>query len=150
MRINAMLEESGGELTPEIEEALRLTADNFEEKAESYAKTIASYRAIITNCGDEIKRIEAYKRTCENIIKRMAEALTHAMRVFGNDKMTAGTYRLSLRRYQALAINDENQIPDRFFDFEPKLRRKDVMAALKDGERIDGCDIEWKRSVTIR
>ena len=33
--LNAMLEENGGELTPEIEEALRITEDNFIAKAEA-------------------------------------------------------------------------------------------------------------------
>ena len=32
-RLNAMLEESGGELTPEIEEALAINRDNLQVKA---------------------------------------------------------------------------------------------------------------------
>ena len=45
VRINDMLMETGGELTPELEDALIINADNFQVKLENYATSIHRFDA---------------------------------------------------------------------------------------------------------
>lgn len=148
--INAMLEENGGELTPEIEEAMIITEENFLAKAEAYGATIAEYDAQAEACANEIKRLNAYKKTCENVSKRMKERLSDAMTAFEKDKVTAGTFRLSLRKSQAVVIEDEMLIPDCYKDFVPTIRKNDIKEALKNGEIIAGASLENRQSLQIR
>ena len=148
--INAMLEENGGELTPEIEEAMQITEENFLDKAEAYGATISEYDAQAEACAAEIKRLTAYKRTCENVSKRMKERMADAMQAFSRDKVTAGTFRFSFRNSTAVRIENEDIIPDEFFKTERTLNKRDLMDALKAGEYIAGAALETRKSIQMR
>lgn len=148
--INAMLEENGGELTPEIEEAMQITEENFMAKAEAYGATISEYDAQAEACAAEIKRLQDYKRTCENVSRRMKERLSDAMHTFNRDKVTAGTFRFSFRSSTAVRIENEDIIPDEFFKTERTLCKKELMDALKAGEYIAGAALETRKSIQMR
>lgn len=148
--INAMLEENGGELTPEIEEAMQITEENFLDKAEAYGATISEYDAQAEACAAEIKRLTAYKRTCENVSKRMKERMADAMQAFSRDKVTAGTFRFSFRNSTAVVVQNEDIIPEEFFKTERTLNKRDLMNALKAGEYIAGAMLETRKSIQMR
>lgn len=148
--LNAMLEENGGELTPEIEEAMLITEENLITKAEAYGATIREYDAQAEACAAEIKRLMAYKKTCENISKRMRERLSDAMQTFEKDKLTAGTFRFSFRKSTSVSVDDETIIPDEFFKVEPTLKKKELLDALKAGELIAGASLATNYSLQIR
>lgn len=148
--LNAMLEESGGELTPEIEEALQITEENFIAKAEAYGATIREYEAQAEACAAEIKRLTAYKRTCENVGKRMKESLTEAMHAFNTEKVTAGTFRFSFRKTTAVVIENEDIIPEDFIRMERVICKKELMDALKNGEYIAGASLAERQTIQIR
>ena len=74
-RINDALMESGGELTPELEEALLVNAENFAVKVEGYAASIRKFDALAEAADAEIKRIQAIKKTATNSAKRLKESL---------------------------------------------------------------------------
>lgn len=148
--LNEMLEANGGELTPEIEEAMQITEDNFIAKAEAYGATISEYDAQADVCAQEIKRLTAYKRTCENVSKRMKERLTDAMHTFNTDKVTAGTFRFSFRKSTAVVIENEDIIPENYFKTERTLCKKELMDALKAGEVIAGASLEQRQTIQMR
>jgi hypothetical protein len=148
--INAMLEENGGELTPEIEEAMQITEENFLDKAEAYGATITEYDAQAEACDAEIKRLLSYKRTCQNVSRRMKERLSEAMRAFHRENVTAGTFRFSFRNSTAVRIENEDIIPEEFFKTERTLCKKELMDALKAGEYIAGAALETRKSIQMR
>lgn len=148
--INAMLEETGGELTPEIEEAMLITEENFISKAEAYGATISEYDAQAEVCAQEIKRLQAYKKTCENVSKRMKERISDAMMTFDKDKVTAGTFRFSFRKSTAVVVENEELIPEEYFRTERTICRKELMDALKAGEVIAGAMIETRQTLQMR
>lgn len=148
--INAMLEETGGELTPEIEEAMLITEENFISKAEAYGATISEYDAQAEACAQEIKRLQAFKKTCENVSKRMKERISDAMMTFDKDKVTAGTFRFSFRKSTAVVVENEELIPEEYFRTERSICRKELMDALKAGEVIPGAMIETRQTLQMR
>jgi hypothetical protein len=148
--INAMLEETGGELTPEIEEAMLITEENFISKAEAYGATISEYDAQAEACAQEIKRLQAFKKTCENVSKRMKERISDAMMTFDKDKVTAGTFRFSFRKNTAVVVENEELIPEEYFRTERTICRKELMDALKAGEVIAGAMIETRQTLQMR
>lgn len=148
--INALLEENGGELTPEIEAAMQITEDNFIAKAEAYGATISEYDAQAEACAAEIKRLTAFKKTCENVSKRMKERLTDAMHTFNTDKVTAGTFRFSFRKSTAVVIENEDMIPEDYFRTERIICKKELMDALKAGEVIVGATLQTRQSLQMR
>lgn len=148
--INAMLEETGGELTPEIEEAMMITEENFISKAEAYGATISEYDAQAEACAQEIKRLQAFKKTCENVSKRMKERISDAMMTFDKDKVTAGTFRFSFRKSTAVVVENEELLPEEYFRTERTICRKELMDALKAGEVIAGAMIETRQTLQMR
>lgn len=151
-RLNAMLEESGGELTPEIEEALAINRDNLQVKAEGYATSILKYKAMAEMIANESKRLAAMKKTCENICDNMKKRLAKAMQDFEINGIEAGTMKLSLRKSTSVVIDDDLNIPADCIKVETsidKTKVKEHLKALKEGETI-GAHLETNYSLQIR
>lgn len=150
LRINELLEESGGELTPEIEEALMLNAENFEIKADGYIESISRYKALAEAADVRIKEMQRIKKTAENIEKRLKERLLQAMMVMEVDKMEIGLRKLSFRNSTAVSITDETHIPAEYIIVETKVDKMKIKDALKNGEIIPGAELVNNRSIQIR
>lgn len=112
--------------------------------------TISEYDAQAEACAAEIKRLMAYKKTCENVSKRMRERLSDAMHTFDKDKLTAGTFRFSFRKSTSVLVEDETIIPKEFFKVEPTLKKKELLDALKAGELIAGASLATNYSLQMR
>lgn len=150
LRINELLEESGGELTPEIEEALMLNAENFEIKADGYIESISRYKALAEAADVRIKEMQRIKKTSENIEKRLKERLLQAMMVMEVDKMEIGLRKLSIRNTSAVNITDETHIPAEYIIIEQKYDKTRIKDALKNGEIIPGAELLTNKSIQIR
>jgi ribosomal protein S8 len=150
LRINELLEESGGELTPEIEEALILNEENFLTKSEGYIESIARYKALAEAADVRIKEMQRIKKTAENIEKRLKERLQHAMVVMGHDKVDVGLRKLSLRSSTAVSITNEVAIPAEYIIVETKVDKMKIKEALKNGVVIDGAELVTNKSIQIR
>lgn len=150
LRINELLEESGGELTPEIEEALMLNAENFKIKAEGYIESISRYKALAEAADVRIKEMQRIKKTSENIEKRLKDCLLQAMMVMGVDKMELGLRKLSIRNTSAVNITDEAHIPAEYIIIEQKYDKTRIKDALKNGETIPGTELVTNKSIQIR
>ena len=150
LRINELLEESGGELTPEIEEALILNEENFLTKSEGYIESIARYKALAEPADVRIKEMQRIKKTAENIEKRLKERLQHAMVVMGHDKVDVGLRKLSLRSSTVVSITNEDAIPAEYIIVETKVDKMKIKEALKNGVVIDGAELVHNTSIQIR
>lgn len=150
LRINELLEESGGELTPEIEEALILNEENFLTKSEGYIESIARYKALAEAADVRIKEMQRIKKTAENIEKRLKERLQRAMVVMGHDKVDVGLRKLSLRSSTAVSITNEVAIPAEYIIVETKVDKMKIKEALKNGVVIDGAELVTNKSIQIR
>lgn len=148
-RLNAMLEETGGELTPELEEALAITEANFVTKAENYGKAILHYKQMVAAAKAETDRIKAIQKTCENAIARMEERLRDAMILFDKPKVEMATLKLSLRKSERVVIDDENNLPADCIVVKTEVSKTEVKRHLKAGETI-GAHLEENQSLQIK
>lgn len=106
-RIEALLEENGGEITPEIEEALTLTAEALPKKVDGYGILIRQFAAAEAACDAEIKRLQGLKKTAQNAQRGMKERILYAMQTFGYDKLAGETTKFSTRRSTAVEVDDD-------------------------------------------
>ena len=148
-RLNAMLEENGGEVTPEIEEALAVNETNFVQKAESYGYAILHYKAIVAAVKAEKDRLDAIKKTAENAIARMEERIVAAMQQFDRPKVEADTLKLSLRRSERVVVDDENEVPADCKTIKVEISKTDLKRHLKAGEMC-GAHLEENQSLQIK
>lgn len=106
-RIETLLEENGGEITPEIEEALTLTAEALPRKVDGYGKLIRQFAAAEAACDAEIKRLQALKKTAQNAQRGMKERILYAMQTFGYDKLTGDVTKFSTRKSTAVEVDED-------------------------------------------
>lgn len=79
------IEDNGGELTPELEEALAVTDNNFREKLSNYRKLVASIESDVAACKEEAERIMSIRKTKENTVKRLKGTMLEAVLQFGDN-----------------------------------------------------------------
>ena len=89
------LEENGGELTPELEEKLLLTQDNFKTKLNGYVNVINEISSKIDACKTEEKRISTLRKSREKSINRLKEIVQRCVINFG-DINKSGNYSIEL------------------------------------------------------
>lgn len=150
LRINELLEELEGELTPEIEEALIINEDNFLAKSEGYIESIAYFKAKQEAADVRIKEYQRIKRIAENAEKRLKERMQWAMEVLGRDKVEVGLHKMSLRSSQAVNITNEAHIPNQYIKVETKIDKESLKRDLKAGLVIEGAELVTNKSIMIR
>ena len=63
------LEDNGGELTPELEEKLAVTQEDFKNKIKSYGEVIKSLKGEIDTIDKEIARLKEEKKQEESCLQ---------------------------------------------------------------------------------
>lgn len=150
LRINELLEESGGELTAEIEEALMLNEENFIAKSEGYIESISKYKALAEAAKVRIEEMQRVKKVAENIEKRLKERLLWAMDTMGRDSVEVGMRKLSIRNTQVVNIICESAVPNEFIKVETSIDKAKLKERLKTGEIIPGAELRYNQSIQIR
>lgn len=112
-RIEDLLEQNGGEITPEIEEALTLTAEALPRKVDGYGVLIRQFAAAEAACDAEIKRLQGLKKTAQNAQRGMKDRILYAMQSFGFDKLAGETTKFSTRSSKAVEL-DEDVLLDKY------------------------------------
>jgi hypothetical protein len=154
--IISYLEEIGGEASPEVMEALQITRDAFNKKAEAYAYVILKLESEVDVIAAEIKRLQELKKSKDNGATRMREALTQAMLLFGEEdqkgirRYATPTLSLSTRKSESVSIDDEKAIDSRFLVTKHEVSKSAISEALKNGLSVDGASLKTKYNVQIK
>ena len=125
----SLMEENGGEVNDEIIEELAIRRENFQYKAEAYAKFILKLESEADQAAAEIKRIQALKKAKENTVARLRESLLAALMVFteedakGIRRYETPLAKLSTRKSQAVEVLDEQLIPADFWVIKKEVSK---------------------------
>ena len=147
--LNCMLEESGGELTPDIEQALEINQSNFIVKAENYGKAILHYKAMEAVIAAEQDRLLQMKRTIQNTQQRLKDSIADAMHLFGKDSMEFDTLKLSFRKYTQVMIDENANIPNEFIKVKTEIDKAGIKEALKT-RNIQGCRLQENLNLQVK
>lgn len=148
-----LLEENEGELTPEIEQSLALTEQEFQEKAVSYAYVIKGFDGTESIIDAELERLLKLKQQAARRKELFKDRLSAAMLQFGVEKIETPTLKLSFRKSEAIEITDETCIPTAFQEEVPatwKISKTKIKEAIKAGEIVPGAQIVTKQNLQIK
>lgn len=112
------IEENGGELTPELEEQLNITQEEFRNKIKSYSSVIKMLENDISDIKEEKSRLNDLQKSKEKTIERLKKIMIDAVELFGDTTKSGGKYidygtgKVSIRNVQSVEI--EENITDRF------------------------------------
>lgn len=101
-----LLYETGGELTPEIEEMLTATEMALSAKADGYNTLLRKMKAHSEACAEEIRRMQAMKKVAENAQKRVREHILDVMSCNGIRKIEGEFCKMSLSERAGLVIDE--------------------------------------------
>ena len=144
-----VLEENGGELTPELEEQLAITEESFKDKVESYAKVISLYQDHLAAIKRETERLKKLKESKERLIERLSKIIIEAIENFGDEKpktkvkyIDYGTGQVSIRKSQAVQLYDDNikhiiECLNDVLDIETDNNQLDVIDSINEDAFID-------------
>lgn len=124
------IEENEGEITPELEEQLRISQDEFEDKIRSYTCVIRQLEYDLSAIKDEKARLDAIKKSKEKTIERLKQVMIEAIQMFGDTSKTGvkfidyGTGKVSLRKSESIELNDDKlkAFTNRFISYFNWLR----------------------------
>lgn len=105
--LEALLEENGGELTPEVEERLADTSESLVRKADGYGALIRKTSAASTMIADEIKRLQAMKKVTDNTVKRLKEHIATVMEATGMTKLDGDLTKFTLTHSTSCEVDED-------------------------------------------
>ena len=107
------LEENGGELTPEIEERLKLNEEEITSKVKNYVEYINKLKADKAAIKAEKDRLAALDKSKDNTIKSLTNLVLYAINNFGKEDKKGkkffdwGTGKVSIRPSTAVEIDTD-------------------------------------------
>lgn len=150
--IISVLVENGGELTPEIEQALQINQKDLYRKSESYAYAIKELDGEIDIIKSEIERLQALITKRDKSISRMKETVLKAMELYEINKIETPMIKISVRESEVIEIINENQI-EPIFKVEKvtiNISKSAIKEAIKSGISVDGAIIKKNKSLQIK
>ena len=150
--IISALEDNGGEVTPELEQAMAITEDQFMAKSVDYGQAIITLRSMAAAAKDEKERLASLQKFYENAEKRLSGALLNAMELFGKPKVETPTMRLSTRRTAATVIDDLDMVPKQYTTTKVEVvaDKKAIKEAIMGGEDVPGARVVENVSLQIK
>jgi 5-hydroxyisourate hydrolase-like protein (transthyretin family) len=115
-----LLDELGGELTPEIEEALQINREELEAKVKAYIHIIKIRESNNLAIDLEIERLQGLKQTNLNTIQKLKDVLLETTKLqgykgkTGNYKLDFDTVKLYTAGSKAVEITDITKLPEEY------------------------------------
>lgn len=133
-------------------EALETIEDEFESKLENIGKVIQSLDADTQAIDYEIKRLQEKKRAIQSNQKNLKQYVEHEMNLIGKERIKTPLFNFNIQNNPpSVDIIDDKYIPKDFYiEQEPKLDKRSLLKALKNGEVIKGVEVKQTRGLRIR
>ena len=141
-KIFEAVEENDGELTPELEEELNITSENFKDKIEAYCQVLTIYKSDVECCKNEKDRVNSIQNVKKNTIERIKQRLLEATEMFGeigkkgNKVIETPTRKLYTQERSSIEENElrSKKLVQYVLDFIRELQQQGI---LELGEEID-------------
>lgn len=101
-----------GEATDELVAKLGITEDNLKDKIADYLQVIKRYQCDAKECSDEVARVNQIKKTRDNTLRRLKDAVLEAVLMFGstgksgNKVIEGSTYKIYSRNTTTTVLDD--------------------------------------------
>jgi hypothetical protein len=146
--IELALENSEGEITPEIEELLAEQGER-ERWLRGCARSALNARAAQAGLKSEIDRLKSLLELWEKKEEKMLAAVRH---IGGEEPRDLGFARIAFRSSEAVKIDEgmEGQLPDAYTVATFRPDKKEILKDLKCGATIPHCTLEKRLNMTLK
>lgn len=165
VQIEAMLEETGGEITPEIEAAWQETGASLTAKVDGYNALIRKLEYRSNVLALEIKRLQALKKTADNSSDRLRAHIFNVMDTFDIPRIDGSFCKMYTSERSAMEVNEdvllskyskviekaEKGLPV-WLTLVPKIDKTSLKDTCKadESKMPEGVEFVKKKSLTIK
>lgn len=128
-----------------------LTGD-IDVKVTNIALVVKHLQAEEAAIAEEVKRLQEKKAIRVSKIDRLKKYMLEGMQLSGIEKTTdvRATVRIQ-KNPPSVHITDESMIPDQYYvEVSPRLDKKSVLDAMKDGDEVPGAEMVQTVGVRIK
>jgi len=135
------VEDAQGELTPELENELMINEKELHSKSISYMEYISSKESLNTRIDDEIKRLQALKKSNNILISNLKGRLLQAVKLYG--AFEVGLTKFGTRKSQQVIVEDVNGLDKEFKTIKvtESANKKAIKDSIKSGNPVPGCEL---------
>jgi len=139
--LKAQLEDSLGELTPELEQALIINKTELQSKSIAYFEIIGGKESLVERAKAERDRCNAIIKREENIINYLKSRLLDAVNIFG--PFECGLVKFGSRKSEQIIVDDVNELPKEYKTIKvtETANKAELKRAIKAGESITGVEL---------
>lgn len=134
LQIFSELEENGGDLTPELEEALQITKEDLDVKVQSYNFMLTQLKANNEAIQKEQDRLTNLAHCNDVIIEKLEERLLTAVKTLGTEDKGVFTLNLptiTLKTGKSTSIEISGEVDSKYKQFDIKLSNLDDATTTK-------------------
>lgn len=148
---NGEVNEETGEYTVDETALAELKVDRV-AKVDNILRYMKNLEAEADAIKAEIATQQSRLKHRENVLSRLKEIIRQSMERNGETKLQLPIADLSLRKSETTVIDDEEALPDKFFNvtITAKPDKKRIKEALKAGEEVAGAHIEVKQNLQVK
>lgn len=133
---------------------IQIVAGQIEQKAGNVCQFIKILETTAEQFRTEEQRISTARKALENKAERVREYMKQALLTANIDKVSAGTFKVSVGLSPgSIAIDDLASIPPRFLTVIPEQYQPDkaaIKTAIKAGEFVPGAHLDCGFQLRIR
>jgi len=149
-RLLSLVEDSGGEITPEIETALDVNSVSLATKVDGYGYLLDRLPALVTYWKDQRDQAARVARGLEAFEKRLKDNLKYALIEAGMLSVSGGSVKFSVSPSAAALELNESELPREYLMTVTTLvpDKERIRADLEAGVEIPGAAL--RRGTTLR
>lgn len=148
-QLETMLEDENCEVSKEcLMDTLEAVEGEYTDKVNAYCKLIKNLKAEAEDIGEEVKRLQAKKRSREKNIERLKDTLATSMQLVGKEKIKTPLFSLYGLKQDKLCITGDVPEEYKVEYITKKNDEKAIKQALLDGKELGFAKLIG--SVTVR
>lgn len=151
LELISQVEQAEGVLTPELEQALIINKSELEVKSIAYIEIIKQRESLNERIDNEIKRLQALKKSNDTLVSKLKNNLLNAVNLFGNYE--AGFIKLSTRKSKQVVVDyDVNDLPKQYkvVKVTETADKVAIKKAIESGETVYGCRLVENVNLSIK
>lgn len=151
MELFGRIEMADGVLTPELEEELIIKKSELEVKSIAYVEVIKQRESFNDRIDEEIKRLQAMKKSNDTLVSRLKSNLLQAVSIFGNYE--AGFVKIGTRKSKQVVIDyDVNDLPKQYKTVKvtETADKVAIKKAIESGQTVYGCRLVENVNLSIK
>lgn len=141
--------ESGEYTEEELKFAIDSVNGEISEKLEGYAMVVKNLESDIAGLKAEEKRLADRRKSLEEGVKRMKEAMQDTLLQYGEKRVKTAKFTISLRKSTSVEVENEDLIPHEFVKITKTISKSELAKRLKEAE-VPGAKLVEKESLQIR